>query len=128
MTSHGGKSARCLVADDDPLIRMVLRSALEAHGVEVSEAASGTEALALAHTVDFAVIDARMPGLPLLQTIAGLRTQRRVPVLVISGDPPNESLPADVDSLMKPVELSVFLSAVDQLLTASSLQAGGAGS
>jgi len=128
MTSQGVKAARGLVADDDPLIRMVLRSALEGHGVEVTEAASGAEAIAAVQTVDFAIVDARMPGLPLLETIAGLRTHRRVPVLVISGGPSHEGLPADVDHLMKPIELAVFLSAVDRLLEASNVDRGEAAS
>ncbi len=92
MTSHRGRSARGLVADDDPLIRMVLRLALEGHGVEVDEATS------------------------------------EIPVLVISGAPPNEGLPADVEHLMKPIELSDFVRAVDRMLTRATRLAGRAAS
>lgn len=124
MTPLGGTAARVLVADDDPLIRMVLRSALEEHGVEVAEAASGAEAIAAAHTVDLAVVDARMPGLSLLETIVGLRSQRRIPVLVISGAWLDDNLPDDVAYLMKPIELADFLSAVDRLLEVSTVHRG----
>lgn len=115
---------RGIVADDDPLIRMVLRVALEAHGVEVVEAASGEEAIAEVDSVDFGILDARMPGLPLLETIAGLRAHRQVPVLVISGGRLDDDLPDDVEHLMKPIELSVFLSAVDRLLESPRVHLG----
>ena len=56
--------ARVLVADDEPGIRFVLRETLEEAGHEVSEAASGDEALAALAGGEFEVafLDLRMPG------------------------------------------------------------------
>ena len=52
-----------LVVDDDPIIRTIVRDALEDDGCEVREAANGAEALAILdkETPDVVVLDMRMP-------------------------------------------------------------------
>lgn len=119
-----GTHWRCLVADDDVLVRTVIRVALEDRGITVVEASSGATAIAVADSVDFAVIDARMPGLSLAETIAGLRANRALPLLVVSGGAPASRLPADVAFMLKPIELEPFLAAVDRLTTAAAVSAG----
>jgi DNA-binding response OmpR family regulator len=116
MTAPRGEPARGLVADDDDLIRVVMRAALESHGVMVVEAATGEAAVAAADSLDFAIVDARMPGLSLVDTIFGLRARSRIPILVMSGAPPDAELPTDVEYLAKPLDLQLFLTAVDRLI------------
>ena len=53
-----------LIADDDPVVRDVVRRYLERDGHEVSMAGDGSEALELlrSHHIDLAVLDVMMPG------------------------------------------------------------------
>lgn len=55
---------RVIVADDEPLMRLLCRVNLESDGVEVIEAADGNAALALARDVrpDVVILDVMMPG------------------------------------------------------------------
>ena len=59
-----GGVSRILIADDDPIVRDVLRRYLERDGHDVSIAHDGNEALQLLGTerVDVAVLDVMMPG------------------------------------------------------------------
>ena len=114
-----------LVADDDPLIRTVLRHALEQKGYSVLDASNGDEAIivVLNNDIGLVILDAHMPGPSLQQTIAGLQTNPFTfgpPILVFSGD---TALPFDVvdvadGHLSKPVEVDHFLQMVENLYTA----------
>jgi DNA-binding response OmpR family regulator len=80
---------RILVADDDDGLRQLLRLILAREGFEVFEAASGEQALALAVTVDPAVIllDVMMPGLDGYDVCRRLKSDQRtgdVPVVFVS--------------------------------------------
>lgn len=70
---------RVLLADDEHLIRGALAAllALEDDLVVVAEAASGTEALAMAcaHRPDVAVLDLNMPGADGIELVGRLRTE-----------------------------------------------------
>jgi DNA-binding response OmpR family regulator len=57
-------SARVLIADDDAVVRDVVRRYLERDGIEVRVAGDGTEALRVLGTerIDVAVLDVMMPG------------------------------------------------------------------
>ncbi|MBP1632974.1 MAG: multi-sensor hybrid histidine kinase, partial [Acidobacteria bacterium] len=62
----GGGSARCLVVDDDPLVRRTLVRVLRGQGMAVLEAGSGAEALDLMAgqgPIPFVLSDIYMPGL-----------------------------------------------------------------
>jgi len=78
---------RVLVVDDEPQILRALRINLRARGYEVSVAASGPEALAVAarHPPDLVLLDLGLPGLDGLDVIKGLRGWTEVPVIVLSG-------------------------------------------
>jgi len=54
---------RVLVVDDDPQIRRVMRTTLDARGYEVDEAASGEQALELARSEkhDLIILDINLP-------------------------------------------------------------------
>ncbi|HET7600078.1 MAG TPA: response regulator transcription factor [Gemmatimonadales bacterium] len=84
-----GEVIRVLVADDHAVVREGIRHVLEREtGFDVvAEAASGTEALALAeqHRPDVAVLDISMPGLTGLELATRLRqTLPETRVLILS--------------------------------------------
>jgi signal transduction histidine kinase/DNA-binding NarL/FixJ family response regulator len=65
LTGYRGRRRRILVVDDVATNRAVLRELLAPLGFELTEAASGTEALAVAPALapDLVLLDLRMPGL-----------------------------------------------------------------
>lgn len=67
---------KCLIADDDPRIRLMLRSMLEKPGWEFMEAQSGREAVALceAHGPDLVIMDVEMSP---MDGIAAMRAIRQ---------------------------------------------------
>jgi diguanylate cyclase (GGDEF)-like protein/PAS domain S-box-containing protein len=86
-----------LVVDDDELVRMIVREALEQSGLEVCEAASGVQALKLFadSRPDIVVLDVMMPGLDGFATCAKLRGSvggSRVPILIMTGLDDAESI------------------------------------
>ena len=95
--------ARVLVADDDVLTRRLLRLAVDAEAALelVGEAADGTEALALAHTLapDVVVLDISMPGLDGLAVAARVRPALPDCAIVMfsSGDSEAQALAAGAD-------------------------------
>jgi two-component system alkaline phosphatase synthesis response regulator PhoP len=77
MTEGAGVKRIVLVVDDDPAIRRVVRTVLEADGFEVVEAADGPAALLLLDAImgkgpDAVVLDIMMPG------IDGIEVCRRI--------------------------------------------------
>jgi CheY-like chemotaxis protein len=80
---------RVLVVDDEPGLRFFQRITLEESGIEVDEAASGTEALErCANGGPFAVIvlDYRMPGITGLDVARQLRESGDdTPIVLYSG-------------------------------------------
>lgn len=73
-----GATTKVLVADDEPDIRQLLRSAFELDGYEVVEAADGREAVDLAfqEIPDLIVLDVMMPRLDGFQALAVIRQHR----------------------------------------------------
>lgn len=78
---------RVLIADDDSVVRDVVRRYLERDGLEVAIARDGTEALRLLGTerIDVAVLDVMMPGpdgMTLCRTLRQ-RGEHTVPVILL---------------------------------------------
>ena len=77
-----------LVADDEPDIRLMLRTVLRTQGWRVEEVASGNEALARCHdggTFDAVILDQKMPGLSGAETAQQLRADGFVfPIILYS--------------------------------------------
>ena len=123
MTTPEGSNVSVLIADDDPLVRRVLRMALESQGYTVSEAADASEVMAQAQRRhDLVVLDINMPGGTVHDTLGGLRELHpELPILVLSGEvsPPIDLPPALADYARKPIELDDLLSRVRQLLERS---------
>lgn len=69
------KPSGVIVADDDPLIRSVLKRKLEEFGQNVYQAINGAEAVALAESIDASLIllDIRMPRVDGLEACAQIR-------------------------------------------------------
>lgn len=79
---------RILVAEDEPLNAMALRSQLEALGHHViGPAATGREAIALAErrTIDIAILDIRMPELSGLEAAQEIFRLRPTPIILLTG-------------------------------------------
>jgi len=80
-------SARILVIEDDPTLRMTVRDRLRAEGFEVLEAADGEtgEALALREDPDLVLLDVMLPKKAGFSVLRALRADRLLtPVILIT--------------------------------------------
>ena len=118
-----------LIVDDEPEVRKVVRSVLEADGYQVAEAADGPAALSLLRSIggprgpQLVVLDVMMPG------IDGIEVCRRIPhdrmkvlMLTAKDDPETRTAAEEAGAdryMTKP------FSAVDLLDTARQLLAPG---
>lgn len=119
MAAPGGSPATVLVADDDPLVRTVLRMALTGMGCAVLEARTTSEVVDLdpALAVDLVILDLNMPGGAAAESLDALSARASAPrVLLLSG----EDAPALIDRVdgfaRKPIELADFTRIVRTLL------------
>ncbi len=80
------KKLRILIADDESLIRMGLKTMLTSLGHEVLPAADGHEALNLFHsrTPDMAILDIRMPFTDGLEAAQAMYRHRPIPILILT--------------------------------------------
>lgn len=80
------KGFKVLVVDDEKAIRRFLHTVLSAHGVEIAEAISGSEALAAAAAMrpDLVILDLGLPDMDGLTVIQRLREWSDVPLIVLS--------------------------------------------
>ncbi|KGF78717.1 response regulator receiver protein [Massilia sp. JS1662] len=79
-----------LVADDDPVMRLLMLEMLEGVGLEGIEAADGQEAVALVHarTPDLILLDVEMPkmdGFAACRAIRDLPNGAMVPIVMVTG-------------------------------------------
>jgi len=81
------EALRILVADDEPMIRMGLRTMLEEHGYKVvAEAGDGEEAVALAGKTspDLIFMDIKMPGLDGIAAASTIMTRSPRPIILLT--------------------------------------------
>jgi AmiR/NasT family two-component response regulator len=80
------RALRILVADDESIIRMGLRTMLAALGHEVVLASNGHDALQLALTanVDLALLDVQMPRGDGLEVARALARSRPMPIVILT--------------------------------------------
>lgn len=79
--------AKILIADDDPLIRIDLRTLLEAIGhTVVGEASNGEEACYLARRLkpDLIILDVMMPVMSGLEAASVISSERAAPILMLT--------------------------------------------
>jgi CheY-like chemotaxis protein len=114
-----------LLADDSPIIRMVVKSNLERAGFLVDVAVSGQEAVEAAIHSSYAIIlmDCQMPEMDGYQAALEIRNfegeSRHTPIIALTeGDTANERqkwFEAGMDDyLVKPATLPAILDALDQ--------------
>ena len=123
--------ARILIVEDDSELQDMLTLWLQRRGYEVYGAQNGVEALyqAVYYQPDLIVLDLMMPmasGDAVLGFIRSTDSLRQTPVLVVSAHPKAPELAAQLgadDYLTKPVELSVLLARIEQLLQDTQGQA-----
>jgi len=114
--------ATILIIDDEELVRVLLRSALEAAGYEVTEAANGRQGLELYRhrPTDLVITDIIMPELDGLHMLLELMRQfLDAKVIAISGAAVGEKTVLDVAKLLgarqtfqKPFSMPDLLGAV----------------
>lgn len=78
--------ANILVVDDEPQITRVLKTSLSNQGYGIRTASDGEEALHMMKdwSPDLIVTDLRMPNMDGLQLCRQVRTQSRIPIIVLS--------------------------------------------
>jgi type IV pilus assembly protein PilB len=121
--ANRGTKTRVLVADDEPITRMLVKLLLERESYEVLEAANGKQAVEIAtrERPDLMVIDLNMPEMDGYEAIGRLRrdiTMATLPIMVLTSEegPGIErrvlELGAD-DYILKPFDPAVLLSRVN---------------
>ena len=116
-----------LVADDQPIMRLVVRSMLGTNpAYQVHEAKNGAEALALAreHRPDLVLLDVQMPemtGPEVCVRLKGSPETRDIPILLMSGmelgDVQAYALTASADGFFrKPFKAKALLERTKELL------------
>lgn len=120
-------SLRLLVAEDEPHIRRILATLLEASGFRVTVVVDGTEAMARLEAedpFDLVLLDLLMPGMNGLEVLEAMRAlphREGLPVVILTAkgqDVDREkafALGAD-DFITKPFSPKKLLNRVDQLL------------
>jgi two-component system, OmpR family, response regulator len=116
------RPATVVVADDDDLVRAVLRMALESSSLTIREAAD-SQSLAAAledGAVDLTILDISIPGPGLAVNL--LLVRESAPdsrILILSGDAevPSSEAPLIDEFARKPIDLSELRDRVARLLT-----------
>ena len=117
----GAVKLRILVVDDDPIIGLIFREALEALGNTVVTADTSADGLEYVERLNFGLIflDLKMPemdGAELLHRIKNIRPE--VPVTIITGYPDSEIMVRALEQgpfnvMKKPFSISDIVAAVD---------------
>ncbi|MGE0699467.1 MAG: response regulator [Hyphomicrobiaceae bacterium] len=94
---------RALVADDDAILRQLMRARLAGLVDEVVEASDGLDAwrLASSEPFDVAILDLMMPGVngqALIQCLRGHPRTRRLPIVVVTSNEDHTSIQRALDA------------------------------
>jgi CheY-like chemotaxis protein len=100
MTAHSAKTVRLLLAEDNPLMRDLIRKGLESH-CEIELAADGADALlkVIDEPPDVILCDYKMPGLDgrqLFEKLRGREKTRHIPFLFMASR-------ADIEERLRPL-------------------------
>jgi len=122
--------ATILVVDDEEMVRKLLKRILEEAGYAAITATNGKEALdKLSQSkVDLVLLDLKMPELDGFQTLALIRKQSNVLVMMVTGmgevTSVNEALSIGADDYVtKPFSSQVLLARIEAKLRRSKRQA-----
>jgi DNA-binding response OmpR family regulator len=114
-------AATVLVVDDEPVVRALLRAALEPAGLHLLESADGTEALEISwgERPDVVVLDVGLPLLSGIDVCRALKTHLPPPrVMLITGNRYIDGIDdcgAD-EIIVKPFDPGAVLASVQRLL------------
>ena len=124
-----GQGRSLLVVEDNPSVLRLLSRQLREQGFEVSEAASGADALEKFEadpTISLVVSDIVMPGeIQGVELAKRIRSERpQVPIILMSGYPLDTEVQSGNrlyydEGLMKPVRASKLLETVQRLLSSN---------
>jgi AmiR/NasT family two-component response regulator len=111
---------RILIAEDETIIRLDLRSLLEGAGHEVcAEARDGAEAVALVaeHRPDLAILDVKMPRLDGIEAAKRILEERPIPIVMLTAYGQDELVARAVEAgvfgyLVKPFRETDLLPAI----------------
>jgi DNA-binding response OmpR family regulator len=118
--SMSAKGLRVFVAEDEPMIRMLVMDMLEELGCRlVAEAGDVEEAAKLAHSTEFdlAILDVNLKG-KIISPVAELIRARGRPIIFATGYG-SEGLPEefrDLPALQKPFQLETLAALIDEVL------------
>ena len=112
---------RILIAEDETIIRLDIRSMLERAGFEVvAEARDGREAVELAaeHDLDLAVMDVKMPELDGIEAARRMLERRPLPIVMLTAFSEGDLVSRAVDAgvygyLVKPFRETDLLPAIE---------------
>lgn len=109
-----------LIVDDDPAMRVVLKSIADAKGFATLEAANGQEAIALAlsEKPSLVLLDLQMPVLNGLEAVRQMKQDpesKDIPVIAITGvEAPDAALAAGCcECLSKPLDIEMLKKLLD---------------
>ncbi len=96
-----------LLVDDDSICRQIAQELLRGHGISVTSATNGSEALDLAgkQQFDLVLMDLRMPDMDGIETTRRMKAMQgmdRIPIIAMSAEPGNHD--GMDDAISKPVE------------------------
>jgi signal transduction histidine kinase/CheY-like chemotaxis protein len=119
-----------LLVDDNDSVRQVHLQMLELLGFRVVEPLDSLNAISeKTGSVDLAMIDLTMPGLPGMDLVKQLLAKnQRLPIIVVSGYslPVDESMPPNVGYLQKPFTINDLSEVSERVMAAGKHLAGGA--
>ncbi|HTF36510.1 MAG TPA: EAL domain-containing protein [Myxococcota bacterium] len=127
--SPSAKRRLVLVVDDDPTMRLLVREALEPHGLDVEEAPDGASALALfrRREPNLVLLDVQMPGIDgfaVCEEIRRIPGSLHTPVVMITGLDDVDSVrrayeAGATDFITKPISWLILSHRVRYLLRAA---------
>ena len=127
------EEGRILVVDDDPQIRRVMRTTLDAKGYEVDEAGSGERALEMAQSqkYDLIILDINLPGKSGVETCRDVHSISATPIIMLTvreaSEDKIEALDAGAcDYVTKPFAMGELLARIRAVLrrTPSTIVSG----
>jgi signal transduction histidine kinase/DNA-binding response OmpR family regulator/ligand-binding sensor domain-containing protein len=111
-------AASVLLVDDDWICREVAQELLRAHGVSVTPASSGREALSLLakRKFDLVLMDVQMPGMDGRETTLRIKEKHHVPIVAMTASSMEDQLGGMDDFIAKPVEPAALSAVLDRWL------------
>jgi two-component system, OmpR family, response regulator len=117
-----GSGRLILVVEDDPDLRVLYSSTLRIAGFDVESCADGLDAL---HHIEnrppaLLVLDIGLPrisGRTVYEEVASRPRTRRLPIVVVTGDPGDLKESRWLCILRKPIDLDALITTVEQCLT-----------